>query len=1662
MDLDINFYQNYPNQDFLAQHLERWFTRYTPEVAALQMALYKSQIKSLAAQRAFAKLIKPLKSVYDFARPLLNERLHQQFGLNVDCRHVFLEEITATQPYTQGDIQPVLLAALHNFKADKPFHPASALYYRTAPWPPETSGLSTGRLEDVCGSHIACSTGFVNVTPTAFAQMCRALDLGGQYQAHLKNVFTDHPPIKDAFVLKERSRFEVLSHIARMKDDVSEEAYRVLLEVAKTDDKPVWRGGAVHYCAVELFATKQSIGVLLHGMLLIEPHRAKEQPGNDEGPVLVYMPGEPQHPIKEYASVNAFLDYLRVNLLEGHYRDYFGRFIGARDYTDFFAKLNTVLNPGGSFDPGADLALHRERWDSHPFEDLFTHAYIKLMTDAGVLAVPVDARGSRSTPAPLRSLRAIAHLAFDFFDVFLPASEVRDLAREVFIGAENWIEGDTEKALHQLYEIGKDAVLAAAPKIIHEYERLERIYQDGKEAIETLLDELRLATDQPDLPAHATADDEITELEQTSSTDLEQLRNMAKPSAFVEGLAQVKSHDGRTRLWKPDLGAFEQPEPPLKGTRLDGRSLFKADGKTWLSMGGHWYQIAFDSLLSKWRVVNPDGRQTYSPVLEENGAGAWRFEGEDPMGWDARKAFRRLHGDCAALSDSAINHILRITQVDDALLRQIHVDKRVPPALLIDCTQRFLIDKEITGFIDLMHTLSDVEHRGVVKPLVVSTIEPYLDFIVTLPGWPEQRALRRLDEQGYVLTRHASSDRATRTVDVVYAAGDVLGLLKAIVLGLSPVEVESILVNFQPPGSREQYLALRIAAEASGRRKTLFDLIYATLYRSSDRLIQLLQRDFSSLPFGVAKEIISMADSTELQRMSSAARIPLRLAEHAREYLQQLRINRALECFYLHMESPDSDLISLDLINALPVWPQGLVVEVRKNAFDGEKIYRTGGKDTSAAAVNVVLVQTGGRYQTYDSHGRRTWFDSPRLRNTLSSALSRETKLTQNLRELENVLGDMATLQRSRVKRTLGMQPIKPGIKWPSRLPDGRVGYRLSSRVRGLFDRFRNNAPAFSAELAVKHLYPQFTSRQVKAFLQALAASFTGTAQEKKSWVRARLNELGEEYATLENTLDAWVAEAVSPQPENLLGVSSDSRRLARMRILSCWRRDPDSLIDEHSQDSAHQLNLINLNIGSLPLIVANFKHVQAMALENIGLNAEDAGAFIKRFPELRALSLSNNRIESVPQALGDLGSLQSLTLSRNPTRVDLRGMECLQRLSALKTLLLEGENVNIAAVLDVSRWPELVDIRLRDCGLSVVPLGLGVREPLRHVDLRHNQITEVDEPTLSAIAERPRLYVRLHRNPLNVETIASAATLFSEAALIRMGITSVLPAEWTQTPTQWLAETGDALQHQRWRNLQHQPGAEAFLLLVEDLLQTADYRDNRRLLTERLWRMIDAMTGSEALQEELFTLAGHPETCGDGTMITFNMLDVRVLVFQLEALHGDKTPVDLFRLMRGLERLDELERIALEDINARVVSQPNLDQVEVRLMYPTRLRDELALPGQSQGMLFENLSGVNERMLHNAKVRVLARENTPEFFQSLIARKDWLTFLEDHFLDDFETVRQPFHDRLDLLDGQKETLTDEAYLSSVNAVYQDLKQAVQAKALQLTTDIAVLASEPT
>ena len=360
------------------------------------------------------------------------------------------------------------------------------------------------------------------------------------------------------------------------------------------------------------------------------------------------------------------------------------------------------------------------------------------------------------------------------------------------------------------------------------------------------------------------------------------------------------------------------------------------------------------------------------------------------------------------------------------------------------------------------------------------------------------------------------------------------------------------------------------------------------------------------------------------------------------------------------------------------------------------------------------------------------------------------------------------------------------------------------------------------------------------------------------------------------------------------------------------------------------------------------------------------------------------------------------------------------------------------------------------------MPFGLGVHEPLRHVDLRHNWIADIDEATFRSIASRAQLYVRLHQNPLNEQTIARAEGIFDPVRLVRMGVVSLPEAPGrNQTVAQWLEETGREEQRRHWADLQLEGGGEAFVQLISDMFLTADYRDNRRVLTGRLWRMIDAMANSYQLQEELFALAAHPQTCGDGTMIVFNQLDVRVLVFELESRHGSVSPVDMFKLIRGLERLSELEKIALDDFSARVASEPGLDQVEVSLIYPTLLREALELPGQAQTMLFQSISGVTQQMLDRARDRVLARENTQEFFDAMIARKDWITFLEEHYPQRFERMNQPFHDRQDALDSSRETLTDEVYLQGTNRLVQERQESIAVLASLLTRQIAQAASAP-
>lgn len=124
----------------------------------------------------------------------------------------------------------------------------------------------------------------------------------------------------------------------------------------------------------------------------------------------------------------------------------------------------------------------------------------------------------------------------------------------------------------------------------------------------------------------------------------------------------------------------------------------------------------------------------------------------------------------------------------------------------------------------------------------------------------------------------------------------------------------------------------------------------------------------------------------------------------------------------------------------------------------------------------------------------------------------------------------------------------------------------------------------------------------------------------------------------------------------------------------------------------------------------------------------------------------------------------------------------------------------------------------------------------------------------------------------------------------------------------------------EQWTDLVAEPDSTDFFRILGDLRMSADFTRHREALTARVWHVLDVVSVDARLREQLFTLAAHPMTCGDGVTIVFSNLGIHVLVFEIMASTTQaRQPARLFTLARSLERLDQVEIIAQEDIAARL-----------------------------------------------------------------------------------------------------------------------------------------------
>ena len=63
-----------------------------------------------------------------------------------------------------------------------------------------------------------------------------------------------------------------------------------------------------------------------------------------DGPLIAYVPDDPEHPLKEYASLADFMKALISQLRAPDYQQFFSRFVAQKDKGRFFSRINERLS----------------------------------------------------------------------------------------------------------------------------------------------------------------------------------------------------------------------------------------------------------------------------------------------------------------------------------------------------------------------------------------------------------------------------------------------------------------------------------------------------------------------------------------------------------------------------------------------------------------------------------------------------------------------------------------------------------------------------------------------------------------------------------------------------------------------------------------------------------------------------------------------------------------------------------------------------------------------------------------------------------------------------------------------------------------------------------------------------------------------------------------------------------------------------------------------------------------------------------------------------------------------------------------------------------------------------------------------------------------------
>lgn len=1283
----------------------------TPPAIPLQLqAVSAAQLEGLntlntshwSAQNDVDRQLEQFRDINVFAEPLLKAEIKARFGLELDVKKTLLRlYVPATTPLfgiktgARTWTVSLLEAALHNFEEneteDDAYDAASTYIVQSVP-----PGQSNVQPTTTVQSDIQPPTPVQfdtlpwlkqKLSIPAFTKMCRELDIGAQYQNYLK----DHLGISDAekgaalrknVDKSQKAALKAALQLARLSGDISGGYFRTIQ--ALIDGVQNLRIKRQHLQSHEL----TMMGAPLTGILVFAPQADEAR---TLARVVAYVPDDPEHPIKEYASSAELEKELTRQLRSKDYQKFFSRFVNHEQRGFFFSSLNSRLGEvtwhkpvAGSSDPV---------WRDEPFEkpdlqvaatlipgDLWQHQYQKklnkILNDGKVIAVPTATVDSQARWALWDSFvgiaSAILQTAAFIIAPFVPGLGELMMAYmgyqfldEVFEGIIDWAQGQLTEAFKHLVGLVDSAI------------QLGLFAVGGSIAV----GEFRKV-----LPKEVIA--------------------------FIERFKPVKLANGKTRYWDQDLTRYQQKSLPPTDSRPSPLGLHDHQGKQILPLEDAHFAVSESAIPGQYRIEHPTRPDAYQPVVRHNDDGAWHTELEQPLEWDKATALRRIGHEMQAFTPERRERILQVSGCNEDALRRMHVDQETLPPLLADSITRFKIDQDLQVFIDQLASDQPEQYRR-------ADAQTQLQLLTEHGRWPAGKRLRLLDRQGEVIWQ-SSSDETLPVTDLRHNSPIDNDVLPALLQAMSEQEAKALLGEpFGGPNLpldiRTRELRKQLLQSANAQRSSLFESRYRAGETIDDPLHTTLAQFEPPLPTRVTQELLNTTSSDELLQISEG-QLPQRQQELMQMASEEVRVTRAFEGLELDsVHNPDTDTLALHSLRNVPGWSGEVRLEIREGSFEGDLIDSNGRAD--APERKVLVRKHNGTYQPFDDRGQALHVASDVYSSILYALPDAERKAMDiHIGQTEKLKAAIRArpFDRSDFRVAISPQSIRQPAVDTLRL----LGQGSHEGVPPVTDVItppdvRTDPP----DDGIRLIYRGYSAEDARAF----TARFANNPRD----IAIEYSRLRNEFSQLRDNLREWEIRIPANDPQSAVPLTDTQRRAAqqsrrafRKAIERCWRR-------ETRESAGYLLQIPDPILGDLPTLEGDFSHVRSLFL-NGSVSTRGLEPFLQQFPGLLSLDVRNLGLPTLPPALTSMTGLQRLTMRNCGITMTPANRATLASLPHVSVLDLS--NNPLGEPIDVHSMPTLGYLNLDNTGISKVPVGMLNHSRLVTGRFAKNKITDIPD----------------------------------------------------------------------------------------------------------------------------------------------------------------------------------------------------------------------------------------------------------------------------------------------------------------------------------------------